>query len=460
MASLEKAKELHAEASERFKHARQIWDQKLKGERHWGADDEQTYDRTFSEAQELLAKADKEKKTAELEASEERLKAFEERLQTTGNGRRSSPDARDLHNVEAGNPDKPLRFELIRSYRGRAFKEVFEAAVGTPEHRRHLPENRDAYRSYLEGNRNAIFGTPLQTDFEQRAGYLVMPEVMVGELLQTLDDSLWMRRLARTFTVRGAQSLGVIKRTAQMSTFAWGEELVDTEALEDTSLAFGKRHLIPHYMAGQVKASRDLLRNSMIPVDSFLMGEISRDAGELEEDAFLLGDGAQKPLGIFVASADGISTGRDVQSTNTTTAIVADALRDTYYSLKERYRRMASWLFHRDTVKMISKLKTGDGTNSAAQYYWQPGISVNDQPTILGRPVIESERVPNTYEADAYVGMLADFSYYWIADNLGLDVQFLSEYYAKTNSVAWVIRRKVDGAPQLEEAFARMQLGS
>lgn len=452
MPTLEKARELHSQAVDRFHSARQLWDEKLAGNREWGAEEEATYSQLITESQELKSQAHSEKRSAEIESMESSLSTLESSLASPRRGRRTSPDARDFV-LDAGHPDKPLQFEILRSHRGRVERELFRAEVGTTEHARHLPDRRDALRSWLSSG--VPMATPLQTDFEQRAGYLAIPEQLVGELLQDLDDELWIRQLARTFTVRGAQSLGAIKRTAKASTFQWGDELDDTSTHEDSTLAFGKRRLTPHYMTGQVSASRDLLRASIIPVESLLMGEIRRDSGELEEDAFLTGTGSQQPIGLFTASAEGISTSRDVRGSNTTTAIVADTLRDMKYGLKETYRRRANWLFHRDAIKQISKLKDGDD-----QYLWRPGITLGDPDVILGRPVIESERVPNTFSASAYVGMLADFSYYWIADSLDIDIQMLVEKYATTNRVAWVVRRKVDAMPQIEEAFARMQLAA
>jgi HK97 family phage major capsid protein len=57
-----------------------------------------------------------------------------------------------------------------------------------------------------------------------------------------------------------------------------------------------------------------------------------------------------------------------------------------------------------------------------------------------------------------YVGILGDFSYYWIADALDMQVQRLVELYAATNQVGFIARREVDGMPVLEEAFVRVKL--
>lgn len=170
-----------------------------------------------------------------------------------------------------------------------------------------------------------------------------------------------------------------------------------------------------------------------------------------EEKGFLTGNGANQPLGLFTASADGISTGRDVQ-TGSSTDITADGLIDALYSLKEGYMRNARWMFHRDGIKRIRKLK-----DSQNQYLWQPGLSNGQPNTILDKPYVMSEYVPNTFTSAKYVGIVGDLSFYWIADALSMTVQRLVELYAETNQTGFIGRLETDGMPVLEEAFARLK---
>jgi HK97 family phage major capsid protein len=172
------------------------------------------------------------------------------------------------------------------------------------------------------------------------------------------------------------------------------------------------------------------------------------------EDKYLTGSGAQEPLGVFTPSTDGISTSRDV-STGSATSITADGLIDAKFALKAAYRSAAvspRWLFHRDAIKIVSKLK--DTTN---QYLWQPGLQAGQPDRLLNFPVDESERVPSTFTTGLYVGLLAVWRYYEIADALDMEMQQLNELYAGTNQVGWIFRMKTDGLPTLEEAFVRLK---
>jgi HK97 family phage major capsid protein len=160
-------------------------------------------------------------------------------------------------------------------------------------------------------------------------------------------------------------------------------------------------------------------------------------------------------MGVFTAaqSGFGISTGRDVSTGNTTTAITADGLIEALYSLKAQYRKNAQWIFHRDAVKKIRKLKDGDG-----QYLWQVGFAQNKPDSILGLPYNESEYCPNTFTAGLYVGIVGDFSFYWIAEALQMQIQRLVELYATSNQTGYIGRVELDAMPVDENAFARVTL--
>lgn len=326
-------------------------------------------------------------------------------------------------------------------------KEI-EFKQGTPEYRRNQSEYVESWRSYLMGQEKRN----LQSDLDVSGGFVVSPEQAIGEFIKTADDSYVIRKLARSFTINATAGFAP-NRTAKMASAAWGGEL--TTPTDDTALAFGQRRLEPHYMTGSIKVSRDLIRSAIMPVEQLVMDEFRRDFGDLEENAFMTGTGAQRPLGLFTANANGISTDRDFDSTSTT-AVVHDQLVNAYYGLKERYRMRSSWIMNRTVISQVRKITVGD-----AGFIWQPALALGTPDTILGRPVYESEFVPGVLTAATpgrYVGMIGDFSHYWIVDALLFEILVLQETAARTNQVEYVARRKVDAAPILEEAFSRLQL--
>ena len=322
----------------------------------------------------------------------------------------------------------------------------------------HDPKKADllnAFKAVLaSGDKQAIhMYAALQQDNPTQAGYLVAPEKFVSELIADLADATFMRQKAKVLPVlKGAQSLGYPVRTAGMSSFAWGTELQAPVA--DAALAVGKREFKPRPGTSEILISKTLARN-VANIDSFIRGEIAREVGAALETAYMTGPGTTAPLGLFIASADGINTDRDVATGNTATEMKFDGLMEAKYAVKAQYQANAEWIFHRDGIKRLAKLKNSDG-----QYIWQPSVVLGAPDLLLGKPVNTSEYAPNTFTAGLYVGIYGDLKNYWIVDGLGMEIQVLAELYARTNQIDYITRIETDGACVLPVAFARVTLGT
>lgn len=295
----------------------------------------------------------------------------------------------------------------------------------------------------------------LQMDNPTQAGYLVAPEKFVFDLIKDLDNTFFFRKMAKVLPpLKGAHSLGYPKRTARMSRAVRGTELA--APTQDAALAFGKREFKPAPATAEILLSRTLMRN--VPeVDAIVRAEMNYAFGEMMEVEYMTGTGANgQCLGVFTASNDGIPTTRDVSTGNTATEIKFDGLFEAKYSIKDQYQKNLQWIFHRDGVKKIAKLKDADG-----QYIWQPSVVADQPDRLLGKPVNMTEYAPNTFTANQYVGILGDFKMgYWIVDSLAMEMQVLTELYARTNQIDYIGRLETDGMPVMEECFARVKLAA
>ena len=313
----------------------------------------------------------------------------------------------------------------------------------------------EAFKNVLATGSEQAIGmyAAIQQDNPTQAGYLVAPEKFVSELIKELADATFMRQKARVLpALKGAQTLGYPVRTAAMSSFAWGTELQAPVA--DAALAVGKREFKPRPGTSEILISKTLARN-VANIDSFIRGEIAREVGAALETAYMTGPGTTAPLGLFIASADGINTDRDVATGNTATEMKFDGLMEAKYAVKAQYQANAEWIFHRDGIKRLAKLKNSDG-----QYIWQPSVVLGAPDLLLGKPVNTSEYAPNTFTAGLYVGIYGDLKNYWIVDGLGMEIQVLAELYARTNQIDYITRIETDGACVLPVAFARVTLGT
>lgn len=283
-------------------------------------------------------------------------------------------------------------------------------------------------------------------------GYLQPPQEFIARLIQAVDNLTFMRRLATTFQVPQAESLGAPSLDNDPADPTWVGEL--SIGSEDSTMSFGKRELRPHPLAQFIKVSRTLLRKAAIGPEAVVRERLAYKTAVVQENAFLNGNGAAQPLGVFTASSVGISTGRDVSTGNTSSSMTFDGLKAAKWSVKSQYWPRLQWIFHPDGGEQIDKLKDGEG-----QYIWQASVVAGQPDRLLSFPVNFSEYAPNTFTTGLYVGILGDFSNYWIADALSMEIQPLNELYAATNQVGFISRSETDGMPVLEEAFARVKLG-
>ncbi len=334
-------------------------------------------------------------------------------------------------------------------YMGKALDRSHEGYASMVE--RSTPEYKKGIDAYI---RTGHYGAVLKTTDDASGGTLTTTE-MLNELVKFVDDAVVMRQLGTVLApLTRAVSLGIMSWDTDPSDYDWTAEIPAVDISEDTSPRTGNREMVPHLCTKRVDISQKLLRASMIPMASFLSERLAHKHAITEENAFFTGDGADQPLGVFTASASGISTGRDVAGVSgVASALDANDFSNLLFFLKPQYQMNATFLMHRDAVKKAMQLTDGE-----SRYIWQPGLQKGVPNMILGRPVVQSELVPNTFTATNYVIMCADFKKYYIVDSLQFTIQRLDEIAALQNKVVFLGRKETDGMPILEEAFARLQM--
>ena len=291
----------------------------------------------------------------------------------------------------------------------------------------------------------------LQTQSNTGGGYWLTQQ-MSDTIIQSVTDMVFLESLATVETLTNGTSLGIPTLNTDLNDADWTSEIQTVS--EDSSMVLGKREMVLNPLSKLVKESKTLLRVKP-SIGTFVSTRLAYKFATAKEAAYMTGNGVRKPLGVFVASDNGIGTARDVSTGNSTTAIVADNLIENKYNLKAPYLRNAKWIFHRDAMKQIAKLKDSDN-----QYLWLPSLRDNSPDMLLGMPVMTSEFAPNTFSASAYVGILGDFRNYWIINGKSIGVQRLDELFALSNQVGLLGYMESDGAPVLAEAFTRVKLAA
>lgn len=412
-----KLKELREKRGELLADARALVDKADAEKRALTTEEDAKYSELFTKATEIRASIEREE---QLQAEER--SAAEQAL-------RDQDAAKDVAKGKPTDPEARLNPRASEEYRNAFSKFLVEGKRGLRDN-----ELRD-----------------LQADSDSAGGYLVTPQQFVQELIKGVDNQVLIRQRARKFSLPTAASMGAPRLTADPDDADWTAEIATGS--EDSAMAFGLRELHPHPLAKRIKIS-DKLSRMFTGIDALVRDRLAYKFAVSQEKSFLTGSGSNQPLGVFTASSNGISTSRDVSTGNAATAPTFDGLISAKYALKGDYWNRADWIFHRDVLAVISKLKDGEG-----QYIWRDSVRDGEPDRLLGRPVFSSEYAPNTMTSSLYVGILGDFSNYWIADALDMRVKVLDQLYAESDQIGYIGRMESDGMPVLEEAFARVKLG-
>jgi HK97 family phage major capsid protein len=423
MLTATKITELKRQRSQYISQAREVWTRGTQKAAGPSAEDRQDFDR-------LMRLADE---TKEQYARHEQLEAAERSLTPAerSNARRAMLVRR--------HPDySPMVNESIE-YRGlQSYRELFN---------RWMTGDRLVASDLPAEFRDTLLGT------DTKGGFLATPVRIADEYVATVTNTTFVRQIATVIDLPEGKSLGAPQVSGRMANATWSSEIQANT--EDTSITLGRRDLTPNLLPKFAKASIRVISASE-KVQDFLYSEMAYSHGVTEEAAYMTGDGSGKPLGVFIASANGIPTGRDISTGNTTTAIGLQNLYEMKYGLKVQYRNDPScrWVFGRTAMKAIMQLQ-----DSSLRPVFQEAKEFGEPDRILGIPVAETEYAPSTFTTGLYVGLLGAFRYYWIVEAPNaFSIQRLIERYSDTNEIGYIARRWVDAAPVCAEAFVRSKL--
>jgi HK97 family phage major capsid protein len=290
-------------------------------------------------------------------------------------------------------------------------------------------EYRDAFDKYARlGRQGAIdagVSNALQVGTNSEGGFIVPQEfdTMLVEVLQDINE---IRGLVNVVTTGSDRNIPV---ESSLGSAAWTAE---EAAYNESDAAFSRVTLGAYKLTRIIKVSEELIQDSFFDLFSYLARNFGKSFGIAEEAAFINGDGSGKPTGIVQGAGAGITAAG-------TAAITGDELIDLFHSVTRPYRNNSTWLMNDSTVKLIRKLKDGDG-----QYLWQPGLQAGQPDTILARPLVASTAMPAATTGNVSV-VFGDMSGYTVADRTGSTMQRLDELYAANGQIGFRMFKRMDG---------------
>lgn len=244
-----------------------------------------------------------------LELKEKRAKAWEAAKafldsKQGSNGLMSAEDAATYDRMEAEVVD--LGKEIDRLERQAVIDAELAKATSTPitnkpnaqvagetKTGRATDEYKRAFWNNMRNRNSYEIQNALSIGTDSEGGYLV-PDEYEKKLVEALEDEVFFRSLATVIkTSSGDRKIPIVTSKGEA---AWIDEGGQFPESDDS---FGQTSIGAHKLATMIKVSDELLNDSVFNIEQYISKEFGRRIGTKEEEAFFVGDGKGKPIGIF-----------------------------------------------------------------------------------------------------------------------------------------------------------------
>ncbi len=303
--------------------------------------------------------------------------------------------------------------------------------------------HQKAFNAYLrngddDGLRGLeLEGKSLSTAVNSDGGYLVDPQT--SETVQSvLNATASIRAIASVVRVEATSYDVLVDHTdvgAGWATEAGPQAETDTPQIDRITIPL-------HELSALPKASQRLLDDSAFDIEGWLAGRIANKFARAEAQAFINGDGVDKPRGFLThASVDNdlwdwgnlgyVPSGVDG-------SVTADAIIELVYALGAQYRANGSFVMNSKTTALVRKLKDADG-----RFLWSDGLAAGEPAQLMGYPVLVAEDMPDP-GSDSISIVFGDFAAgYTVAERP--DLRILRDPFSAKPHVLFYATKRVGG---------------
>lgn len=287
-------------------------------------------------------------------------------------------------------------------------------------------------------------------------GGFAVPEELDRSVLDLIKQISPVRQFANVITVGTSDYKKLVNVRGTASGWV-GETSARTETntpqLAEVAAVMGEVYANP-------MATQRMLDDAFFDAEGWLAAEIATEFAQAEANAFISGNGTNRPRGFLNytinTSADGARAFGDLQMVRTgvagafiattTSANPADTFIDVVHSMKSELRAGAAWMMNTLTLAAVRKFKDADGA-----YIWRPGLESGQPSTILGYAVAEAPGMPDVATNTFPIAFGNWQRGYTVVDRIGTRV--LRDPYTNKPYVGFYATKRVGGMVVDSEAI-------
>lgn len=272
-------------------------------------------------------------------------------------------------------------------------------------------------------------------------GGYVVPEDFYGQIVDIMKAYGGMRAAGATsLTTSGGNDLPVPKGDDTSNT---GEIVTEGSAVNTADPTFTQMILKGYlYSSKIVRVGVALLQDEAVNLESLLANWLATRIGRITNTHFTTGDDTDKPDGVLNSAANSAVT------TASNTAITYEELVSLMHSVDPAYQANGRFMLNDGTLAVLKKMKTA----TEGIPLWLPGVAAREADTILGKPYVVNQDMPN-YASTLKPILFGDFSQYFIRDVSGATMMRLTERYADYLQVGFMLFSRHDGGLAVPNAI-------
>jgi len=284
----------------------------------------------------------------------------------------------------------------------------------------------------------------LSGDIGASGGYLIPTEFVATVLMKPAEAAIVRPRATPVPMSHRAIQIPALDQTAVPAggtaffggiVFEWIEE---SEEKPEVDIAWRQIELTAHECAGWLPVPNSLLSDSAVSLEALIPTLFGKGMSDEEDYRFLRGTGVGQPVGVVNAPA-------------TLWVVRAGANAFDFADVVGMLESLqpganAIWVMSQTVMDQVYTL-----TDPNNRYMWIPNMSGAGPGTLMGRPIIYTEKLPALgTQGDV---LLCDFSYYLIGDRETPSLATSSHERFRRNQTTFRISERVDGQPWLSAAI-------
>ena len=289
---------------------------------------------------------------------------------------------------------------------------------------------RRAYDQYLRSGHERYELSDVSLD---SMGYL-LPQRLEAKLVNAMNTLSVLRPLCTEVTTAGDRALSIVNGHGKA---AWVPEGHPIPMVKD---AFDRVNLDSHKLAAIIRVTNELLKDSAVDIEAYLAATFADRLAVSEEEAFIAGDGADKPLGLIRQAKVGCMT-------ESAGSISIDDVLNLIFSVPEKHRRNGTLLMNDNTLLSLYKQCAALSTN-----LWL----VKDD-TFFGYRIVRCASMPDAASGSMPI-LFGDFKQVYINNNGDRSIKRLDQLFIANDHVGFLMAERVGIKLTVPDAVKGLQV--